>query len=280
MPRGNFKNARPFRETCLGKLPAELRDDIYRRALTLPDTRPEASPWIYLRRIFPQGDYRKEGPFWYSPMWHDYKVNPKEWLGLLLSCRQIHQETVHIFYQVNKLAFDKSSYLVKFSEDYPNRFALLTSIHFQVREEGPLELMKALARCSNLRHLSIELWSDARKQAEKWLELCDTPEIKKAIGAVRGLERVEFSDGIMKEWHQCRHAGCLRYQCPKDNFDWNPYYIGVAEEIRRLMLRPKLVSGDMEPKAKSNPLNRKREIVDVTEEDKDIEEKGRAKRRL
>ncbi|KAL8719502.1 MAG: hypothetical protein Q9225_003492 [Loekoesia sp. 1 TL-2023] len=270
MPRQSGKNARPFSETYFGKLPAELRDEIYRWALTMPsDSRSEAFPWVYLQHKYPAG-FRKDGLLWYTPTWRIYRTRPQRWLGLLQSCRQVYGEAVHIFYMVNQIAFDSASGLVRFSKTFPDRFMHLTTIYIDHTEKHPLELMKALAKCTNLRHLSIGLVAAYWRPDTVWLSRCRTPEVKKAIREVRGLERVEFSEQMMKEWHQCRHAGCPRYACPNDWFDWTPKRIKIAEKIRQLMLRPKMTSDEShEPGESSETMKCKIEVVDLTQEDKD-----------
>ncbi|KAI4177408.1 MAG: hypothetical protein LQ343_000389 [Gyalolechia ehrenbergii] len=294
MPRRSGKNALPFPETRFGKLPAELRDEIYHLALTMPsDARPEAFPWVYLRHKYP-GGHVKDGLLWYKPDAHTYRTRPAKWLGLIQSCRQVHQEAVHIFYNVNQIAFEFQSDLVRFSKTFPNRFSLLTSVYIDVPNEHPLELMEALAGCPSLRNLCFQFNNYCNRQDARWLSWFKSRTMQTAIQAVRGLSRVEFSENIWlpPKDRKCRHTECPRYGCPHDHFFWgNQDRIHLAERIRHLMLRPKLISNDNSQSERISgtltedspekacdrerypgTLKRKRELMDCSGEDEETQQ--------
>ncbi|KAI4183254.1 MAG: hypothetical protein L6R41_005496 [Letrouitia leprolyta] len=247
----------PFPETLLGKLPGELRNKVYHYALTMPThTRPEAFPWVYLRKKAAG----KGGRLGYDSKEQTYKTNPEYWLGLIRTCQQIYKEAFHIFYEVNRIGFREQKKLVAFSEKFPIRFEFLTSIFINNPDEHPLKLWEALAKCTGLRNLGFCLvcW----RHDERWLKQCNHPRVQAVIRSMRGLSHVEFSEEIFIPAsveglaHLATHDQCPRYGCPHDDmFYQRQDRINIAEKMRNLLLRPKLITyGVPQPKTTSNAL--------------------------
>ncbi|KAL9599808.1 MAG: hypothetical protein Q9219_003594 [cf. Caloplaca sp. 3 TL-2023] len=244
MPPRLDNSPRPFSETHFGKLPYELRYAIYQWTLTMPThDKPRLNSYVFLMHKCP-GGYDEDGLMWYNLLRHEYRTRPERWLGLLQSCRQVHQEALGFFYKVNQIAFQRASSLIALSKTFPNRFRLLESIHIDLTDKHPLELVMALAQCTNLRHLSFHLTEC--KSTAVWLFQFYEPGVKAALASVRGLESVEFTERFGKEWHDRHVTSCQMYTCPKSWFNWNKKRIRVAEQIRETMMRPKPTPTEIE----------------------------------
>ena len=239
MHRQYGKNAVPFSETAFGDLPPELRNEIYKLALTIPTgAKPNMHSHVFLRHKYPTG-FRKDGLLWYSTYWRSYVTRPQKWLGLLQTCRQVHQEAVHLFYHMNKIGFHRPSALARFCKDFPDRVVLLTSIHIDNTCEYPLELMETLAQCRGLRHLSL-VYNKCTLFDYPFFVRCCEPEVKLAIRELRGFETVDFRQESGPTGHEC--TDCPSWACPYNVLEWTPKQINIAEKIRYLMLRPRLTS--------------------------------------
>ncbi|KAL8687794.1 MAG: hypothetical protein Q9218_006130 [Villophora microphyllina] len=239
-----FKARRPFDETHFAKLPAELRDRIYRLALKVcvhPRTE-RYHPYFRPRHKYPGGD-RKDGLIWYNPGGRRTTTRPSKWLGLLRVCRQMHQEAVHVWYNVNLIGFSSSTGFVNMCNNFPNRFQFLKNIRIRGVSGDPIFLMHALAKCTDLTHLTIHAMNGERgfSQHTHWISACHRPRIQEAVGQLRGLQSMAFLswDFVVDEdgpvGLQLRSL-----QAPA----WPPWQVDIADKIAAMMMRPKFVATD------------------------------------
>ncbi|KAL8833268.1 MAG: hypothetical protein Q9170_004371 [Blastenia crenularia] len=268
---------RPFSETAFGNIAGELRDKIYRLALTVPTgNKPGMHPYVFLQHQFPGWNFRKDGLLWYSEKYHHYKTRPEKWLGVLQTCKQIHQEAVHIFYLVNAIAFATTDSLVELSLMCPDRCTLLTSIHLDYMEGDAGRTFKWLAKCTNLRHLSLR-FRDARPERNAdhvWLDAChQDPATLKYLDRVRGLQSVRFVNECSKYRHE--PMDCEEFApCELSEFTWYAGEICQAKKVRSFMLRPKVIADIIPEQTQSLETVRPKSTANnLTQKGADSEEK-------
>ncbi|KAL9578451.1 MAG: hypothetical protein Q9212_005704 [Teloschistes hypoglaucus] len=246
-----FKNRKSFGETRFAKLPAEIRANIYGLALKVEVPRGEAinepyfTPWHHTA-----GGYKRKGLVLTKPGC-TLKTRPTRWLGLLLVCRQMHQEAVHVWYAVNYIQFTSINDFVNMCNSVPNRFRFLKHVRIEsvLYDWQPINLMRALAECTDLKELTLLIMKGDRRYAQDkdWLSACGEPRVLEAVEQVRGLRSVEFlSVDKYRDKASKKYIGPVtrRLQAPV----WTPLHLEIAQKMTELMMRPKLVAGDGEAK--------------------------------
>ncbi|KAI4100454.1 MAG: hypothetical protein L6R37_005489 [Teloschistes peruensis] len=247
-----FKNRKSFAETRFGKLPSEIRANIYRLALKVDvPVFDGINPPYFTPRHHTPGGYKKRELIYTKPG-SAFITHPSKWLGLLLVCRQAYQEAVHVWYAVNYMQFTSSNNFVNMCNSVPNRFRFLKQVRIGSMYFGdPVDLMHALAKCTDLKELTLVIMKSWRKGPNKdWLSACPKSSIMEAVEQVRGLQSVEFlsvddyRDKASKQW-----IGPVtrRLQAPI----WKPVHLEIAQKMIKMMTRPKLVAGDGEAKHKN-----------------------------
>jgi len=231
----------PFSNTIIGRLPSEIREDIYISALTI-DPVPDHLKYHYKPRaqqIWPAEWSRDHQPTTESSAqrrWpHDYealsslspafvatfpsRANPKvrSRLHLLLTCRQIYNEAWHLYYSINHFDFGHVSSMVHFASKVTSaRWREVTSVSTYSWNPPPGErfterALHYLVSRVNLRDLTLRLgW-----QGEPYFEL---------LRDIRGLRRVNIS----VIWGHCPLPEEEKERIKKD-----------VEELNQLLLRPK-----------------------------------------
>jgi len=234
----------PFSNTIIGRLPSEIREDVYISALTI-DPVPDHLRYHYKPRaqqIWPAEWSRDHQPTTESSAqrrWpRDYeaisslcpafvatfpsRANPKvrSRLHLLLTCRQIYNEAWHLYYSINHFDFGNVASLVHFaSKVTPARWGEVTSVSTYSWNPSPgktftQRALHYLVSCDSLRDLTLRLgW-----QEERYFEL---------LRNVRGLRRVNIS----VIWGHCPLPEEEKERIKKD-----------VEELNQLLLRPKELS--------------------------------------
>ncbi|KAL8703156.1 MAG: hypothetical protein Q9201_003660 [Fulgogasparrea decipioides] len=271
------KNRRPFLATGLGRLPGELRDKIYRLALTV-QVDPNSTRYPYTRCCHKyRGGDRKDGLMWYSPGNTIYTTRPSKWLGLLLVCRQMHQEAVHIWFAINYFEFETSNGLFNMTYNYPSRAAFLKSIRIREVSGDPIHFFRALTKCTNLSSLTIWVmagWSGTTPHTH-WLSQCARPRIQEVVERVKGLKTVEFQS-FEWQWGASTLWPMRLMAYPLQPPNWSPYHIEIANRMRAKMLEPKLASGEENDLGTSSDVEkRKRGISEVEKESGDVATNGK-----
>jgi len=111
---------RPFHETSLGQLPAEIRNQIYQMVLTISSHEMENGVSVGIS---------KQGT---ANQLHEGKVVPPSILSILQTCRQAYAETYHIFYANNTLHFNNAQDLLGFLVSIgPKRYNEISSLHLE-----------------------------------------------------------------------------------------------------------------------------------------------------
>ena len=138
------KQPRPFPETCLGRLPGEVRNMIYERLLIYPPSQ----SMRYLRvpldththsDISPARgaivDTNSENPSAELPtlaIGQQSRSAKVSYVAILQTCRQINREAYHIFYANNAFHFKSAPDLINFLIGIgPLRRAELTTLHLE-----------------------------------------------------------------------------------------------------------------------------------------------------
>ncbi|KAL8666436.1 MAG: hypothetical protein Q9202_001459 [Teloschistes flavicans] len=246
-----FKNRKPFAETRFGKLPAEIRNSIYRLALKVPVS-PEADNYPYFspRHKYP-GGARKDGLIWYTPGCGTVTTRPSKWLGLLRVCSQMYQDAVHVWYDVNYIEFKSTTTFVNMSNRLPNRFQFLRKVRIGGLTDDPILLMHALTKCTDLKELTVMVMNGWRKISAHthWVSSCARPRILDVVEQVRGLESVEFLsyDCYVEEGTNQLIGPLTR---PLQAPIWKPWQVDLTEKMAEMMMRPKLIATDGQGKRK------------------------------
>ncbi|KAI4203260.1 MAG: hypothetical protein LQ350_001957 [Teloschistes chrysophthalmus] len=258
-----FKNRKSFGETRFGKLPFEIRANIYGLALKVEVPLWEVNRPYFTPRHHTAGGYKKKGLVYTKPG-ETLKTRPSKWLGLLLVCRQMHQEAVHVWYAVNYIKFTSSKDFVNMCNSVPNKFRFLKHVRIEsvLHDWQPINLMHALAECTDLTELTLLIMKGDRRYAQDkdWLAACGQPRVMEAVEKVRGLRSVEFlSVDKYRDKASKEYIGPVerRLQAPI----WKPLHLEIAQKMTELMMRPKLVTGEGEAKREKET-----SVVDEEEE--------------
>ena len=113
-------------------------------------------------------------------------------MRVLLTCRAIYEEAMPIFYRRNVFVFNYSVHLEWYFRAMPRKLAYIGSIYLYYRGATPPEAFKALALCTELRHLSITTYG-GRLDCRDWHErhAIKSRAIQELL-KLRGLISVEF----------------------------------------------------------------------------------------
>lgn len=138
------KQQRPFPETCLGRLPGEVRNMIYEHLLIFPPSQPTR----YLRIPLDAGTHSDISPARGATVTTNSEAASAEpsalalgqqsrsakasYVAILQTCRQINREAYHIFYANNAFHFTNAPDLIDFLIGIgPLRRAELTTLHLE-----------------------------------------------------------------------------------------------------------------------------------------------------
>ena len=138
------KQQRPFPETCLGRLPGEVRNMIYEHLLIFPPSQPTR----YLRVPLLTDTHSNVSQAQGATMTTDSEAASAElptqalgqqhrsakasYVAILQTCRQVNREAYHIFYANNAFHFTNAPDLINFLSGIgPLRRAELTTLHLE-----------------------------------------------------------------------------------------------------------------------------------------------------
>ncbi|KAL8964008.1 MAG: hypothetical protein Q9183_004776 [Haloplaca sp. 2 TL-2023] len=242
MPRYSKKGRVSFEKTAFGRLPPEIRANIYKHALTVPvPSNSNRFPFICPRHSYPGGN-RKDGLIWYNPVSLRVTTRPSKWLKMLLVCRQMFNEAVRIWFQVNCLEFRGPTCLVNMAVNYPIRITYLRTIHIGEVYGHPFDLFRTLARCTSLTSLEIrlfELYGWSHNNTE-WLLNCADDNVQETVKQIRGLQHMEF---LVSEFSPEAKRFTGEFWVNKllyVNGGWTRKHVDIANKMKAKMLRPKV----------------------------------------
>ena len=216
-------------------LPLEIRDQIYKYALSIPKPSPNAMITFKPRSGPHSSPYRSRYQTWHVlptsfPLaWYEVE---RPGLRLLGTSRQFYREAFCHFYSDHILAFDDTKSLHDFLLAIgPRRRLQLTGVFFDWSNDNAKEAFRLLKTCENLKILALTI-------------PCAEAEGLQALKEVRGLETVEVCAvkhvdypgiaGVHDYWlvtedHQCYSKHCVPGQGRKN-----------VEALEVAMKRPRL----------------------------------------
>ena len=183
------KQQRPFTETCLGRLPGEIRNKIYEHLLILPPSQPTRHLRVPLDTTTDSDiSSAKEDTVTTDSKAASAELPPLalgqksrsakvSYVAILQTCRQINREAYHIFYANNTFHFTSAPDLTNFLIGVgPLRRAELTSLHLEGLVVDQPFWTKEDLDCYCLEY---NISSDERKQREAERHQALHPEISK-----------------------------------------------------------------------------------------------------
>ena len=161
-----FPIPRPFLETAFGKIPPEIRADIFKDVLTVGSISP-LKDGISVPITRQDSSYRGS-----EPELSIGPVRPASCLALLQTCRQIYHESSLLFYTLNTLYFSDPQELLLFLRHIgPVRCDTLRSLHLKgailttgvdlekrsIIHPDTIKAIKLLNKRGNLRKIYLEM---------------------------------------------------------------------------------------------------------------------------
>lgn len=223
-------------------LPGEIRNLIYQLVLTDPIPSVFNYEWKYGPKIWADGsvteNYEYQGP---PRHLHRPSYAPLH-LAILQTCRQIYREAYHIYYACHTFEFRYTEDLRLFLKEIGRRRRReLTSLGIDMTDIPDVRrpaVVPLLQECVRLRHLHLTCNPRLPYDPELGHELGS-----KALGGLRGLERVEFPSGCCL--HERRGADmkgkpCDLYYCVWCRMNLEELRVELEETMTRPRERTRL----------------------------------------